>query len=162
MRKSLKSISNIKEINDKIKYIIPKISRDNNYYFIISMEHNEYKTDIISNELNKINSIDIKDYLTNINEDKQGRIYTINNITIQNLLYYILDDTTLFIHNKFTNIYYALDDLTLIKENNYYTGTIFIKYFKLKLNIDEVYIKSTKDKRQYNKISDINEKLNKI
>lgn len=161
MRKSLKSISNIKDFNDNIKSIIPKISRDNNYYFIISMEHNEYKTDILSNELIKINSID--EYLTNINEEKHSKIFTIDTIPIQNLLYFIIDDTTLFIHNKFTNIYYALDnDLTLLKQNNYYSGSIFIKYFKLKLNCDEVYVKSTKDKRQYNKISDINEKLNKI
>ena len=176
MRKSLKSISNIKDFNDNIKAIIPKISRDNNYYFIILMEHNEYRTDILSNELIKINSIN--DYLTNINDDaqsasrdagqpasseKHSKIFTIDKIPIQDLLYFIIDDTTLFIHNKFTNIYYALDnELTLLKQNNYYSGSIFIKYFKLKLNCDEVYVKSTKYKRQYNKISDINEKINKI
>lgn len=165
MRRSLKSISNIKNIYGEVKSITPiQGIKSNSNYFIISIKEDEdddlkeIKTDSIP-DINDIKKIDINDmtkYLTCIYDrpsitGENGKEYIIKDITIQEILYYLIDDTDLFTHNKFTNVYYSNKKLILIKHKNYYSGNIFSNYFKLRNYIDDVYIQATKVKRNYNK-----------
>jgi len=78
--------------------------------------------------------------------------YYIDDITLQDLLYYVLDDQQLFYHNKFTNIYYPINNNIMIsKHNNYYNSILFTRFFKLEDYIDDVFIEVNKIKRKYNK-----------
>lgn len=180
MRRSLKSISNIKNIYGEVQSITPiQGIKSNSNYFIISIKEDEdddaqsasrdfdkskssdfkeIKTDSIP-DINDIKKIDINDmtkYLTCIYDrpsitGENGKEYIIKDITIQEILYYLIDDPDLFTHNKFTNVYYSNKKLILIKHKNYYSGNIFSNYFKLRDYIDDVYIQASKVKRNYNK-----------
>lgn len=163
IKNSIKSISNIDNFYLHLIQVIPKVSLKNEYYFILIFEDGiEYRTDALNKyndkDFNKKLDIDINDYLTkrkntiSITGDI-GNEYIIDDYTIQDLLYYVLDDKKLFYHNKFTNIYYTYEPLMFQKTNFYYSSLLFTKYFKLKEYIDDVFIFINKQKRQYNKKS---------
>ena len=158
IKNSIKSISNIDDTYIHLIQVIPKISNKNDYYFILIFEEGiEYKTDpLIDYQPNKELNIDINDYLKKLKDTisiigEEGKDYIIDDITIQDLLNYIIEDTTLFYHDKFTNIYYSYEPLSFHKINNYYNSILFTKYFKLREYIDDVYITINKQKRSYNK-----------
>lgn len=161
IKNSIKSISNIDDFYLQLIQIIPKISKTinkTNYYFILVFEDNLiYKTDPLTNySINSKLSINISNYLrknkNNISiTGEQGQDYIIDDITIQDLLNIIIEDTTLFYYDKFNNIYYCNQPYSFHKENNYYSSILFTKYFKLREYIDDIYITINKQKRSYNK-----------
>lgn len=165
IRNSIKNINNVNDFYLQLKAIIPKINNYNKYYFVLLFEDDAqsatYKTDYLcSNDFNKPKelNIDINDYLrkrkTSINMlGEYNNEYIIDDYTIQDLLYYVLDDQQLFYHNKFTNIYYTTNNIMISKQDNYYTSILFTKYFKLREYIDDVYIEVNKIKRKYNKLN---------
>ena len=162
IKNSIKSISNIDEFYLELIGVMPKISLKNEYYFILLFEDGiNYKTDT----LNNYNPNDIKDNTFNFNLDEYyykkcytlgeiGKEYVIDNYNIQDLLYYMLDDTELFYHDKFNNIYYTYEHLNIIKTKTYYSSRLFTRFFKLRDCIDEVNIVVDKKTRQYNKKSE--------
>lgn len=177
IRNSIKNINNVNDFYFQLKAVIPKINNDakrslardeakasssNKYYFVLLFEDNiSYKTDYLLNtninEAKELN-IDINDYLrkrkTSINMyGEYTKQYYIDDMTLQDLLYYVLDDQQLFYHNKFTNIYYPTNNIMISKQDNYYTSILFTKYFKLREYIDDVYIEVNKIKRKYNKLN---------
>lgn len=182
IKNSIKNISNIDDFYLQLKAVIPKTTSDNKYYFILLFEDDEqsssrdegkpsssdaqsaninYKTDYLLNtnfnEPSKLN-ININDYLrkrkTTINiTGEYTNEYIIDDYTIQDLLYYILDDNKLFYHNKFTNIYYTNDNIMISKHDNYYNSILFTKFFNLRDYIDDVFIQVNKIKRKYNKLN---------
>lgn len=100
IKNSIKSISNINDAYLHLIQVIPKISNKNDYYFILIFEEEiEYKTDplclydaknINNNQLN----IDINNYLKRLKDTisitgEVGNDYIIDDITIQDLLYYV-------------------------------------------------------------------------
>lgn len=164
LKNSIKSISNINEFYLHLIQVIPRISNKNDYYFILIFEEEiEYKTDTLTiyNDKDIINNkldININNYLRKNKSTismigEYGKDYLIDNITIQDLLFYVLDDTNLFYHDKFNNIYYCYEPYAFNKDNNYYNSIVFTKFFKLRDYIDDVYITINKKKRTYNKKS---------
>lgn len=158
IKNSIKNISNVNDFCFKLKMVIPKISLEKRYYFILIFEDNiQYKTDYLdfSFDENMELDIDINNY-KRIRKTKNimGEFttdYIIDDYTIQEILYYILDDNNLFFHNKFTNVYYSKDDFIIYKHNNYYNSVLFSRYFDLRDYIDVVFIMDQKIKRKYNK-----------
>lgn len=158
IKNSIKNISNIEDFCLNLKKVIPKISLEKRYYFIMIFEDNiQYKTDYLDFSFNENIELDINiDNYKKVRKTKNiiGEFtneYVIDDYTIQELLYYVLDDNNLFFHNKFTNIYYTKEDFIIYKHNNFYNSVLFSRYFDLRDYIDIVFIMEQKIKRKYNK-----------
>ena len=156
--KNLRCISNIPKFRINIRYIRPRVQKDTNeYYFEFILDDNtRIKTDKLTifntewfNKNIKLDKEKLYDYIEEIkdNDDDDAQIeYICDELEIQDIIYFILDDKNIFRHNKFDNVYYTSDFLpiNLYKENDKIYGPLIEKFYN-----KDVHIISKKHKRKY-------------